>query len=95
MEEKVLKKSKNGLAMVTLFILLYAAAIAAIIVGSIMVEQAETKAGWIVLIVAGGVYAAIGWIFFIGLKVLKPQKHLCLHFLASMLELLKKRDFTL
>ena len=35
-----------------------------IIVGSIMVEQAETKAGWIVLIVAGGVYAAIGWIFF-------------------------------
>ena len=39
MEEKVLKKSKNGLAMVTLFILLYAAAIAAIIVGSIMVEQ--------------------------------------------------------
>lgn len=26
MEEKVLKKSKNGLAMVTLFILLYAAA---------------------------------------------------------------------
>ena len=36
MEEKVLKKSKNGLAMVTLFILLYAAAIAAIIVGSII-----------------------------------------------------------
>jgi hypothetical protein len=30
MEEKVLKKSKNGLIMVTLFILLYAAAIAAI-----------------------------------------------------------------
>ena len=27
MEEKVLKKSKNGLAMVTMFILLYAAAI--------------------------------------------------------------------
>ena len=48
MEEKVLKKSKNGLAMVTLFILLYAAAIAAIIVGSIMAEQAETKAGWVI-----------------------------------------------
>lgn len=95
MEEKVLKKSKNGLAMVTLFILLYAAAIAAIIVGSIMVEQAETKAGWIVLIIAGGVYAAIGWIFFIGLKVLKPQEALVLTLLASMLELLKKRDFTL
>ena len=84
MEEKVLKKSKNGLAMVTMFILLYAAAIAAIIVGSIMAEQAETKAGWIVLIVAGGVYAAIGWIFFIGLKVLNHRKHLCLHFFISL-----------
>lgn len=94
MEEKVLKKSKNGLAMVTLFILLYAAAIAAIIVGSIMAEQAETKAGWVVLIVAGVVYAAIGWIFFIGLKVLKPQEALVLTLLASMLELLKKPDST-
>ena len=60
-----------------MFILLYAAAIAAIIVGSIMAEQAETKAGWIVLIVAGGVYAAIGWIFFIGLKVLKTTGSTC------------------
>ena len=43
MEEKVLKKSRNGLVMVTLFILLYVAAIAAIIVGSIMVEQQRLK----------------------------------------------------
>ena len=85
MEEKVLKKSKNGLAMVTLFILLYAAAIAAIIVGSIMVEQAETKAGWIVLIVAGGVYAAIGWIFFIG-----PHQTF---FLVRSPKLLQNRNF--
>ena len=93
MEEKVLKKSKNGLAMVTLFILLYAAAIAAIIVGSIMVEQAETKAGWIVLIVAGGVYAAIGWIFFIGLKVLKPQEALVLTLFGKYVGTIKEAGF--
>lgn len=93
MEEKVLKKSKNGLAMVTLFILLYAAAMAAIIVGSIMVEQAETKAGWIVLIVAGGVYAAIGWIFFIGLKVLKPQEALVLTLFGKYVGTIKEAGF--
>jgi regulator of protease activity HflC (stomatin/prohibitin superfamily) len=88
MEEKVLKKSKNGLAMVTLFILLYAVAIAAIIV-----EQAETKAGWIVLIVAGGVYAAIGWIFFIGLKVLKPQEALVLTLFGKYVGTIKEAGF--
>ena len=93
MEEKVLKKSKNGLAMVTLFILLYAAAIAAIIVGSIMVEQAETKAGWIVLIVAGSIYVAIGWIFFIGLKVLKPQEALVLTLFGKYVGTIKEAGF--
>ena len=93
MEEKVLKKSKNGLAMVTLFILLYAAAIAAIIVGSIMVEPAEVKAGWILLIVAGGVYAAVGWIFFIGLKVLKPQEALVLTLFGKYVGTIKESGF--
>ncbi len=93
MEEKVLKKSKNGLAMVTLFILLYAAAIAAIIVGSIMVEPAEVKAGWILLIVAGGVYAAVGWIFFIGLKVLKPQEALVLTLFGKYVGTIKEAGF--
>ena len=93
MEEKVLKKSKNGLAMVMLFILLYAAAIAAIIVGSIMVEPAEVKAGWIVLIVAGGVYAAVGWIFFLGLKVLKPQEALVLTLFGKYVGTIKESGF--
>lgn len=93
MEEKVLKKSKNGLAMVMLFILLYAAAIAAIIVGSIMVEPAEVKAGWIVLIVAGGVYALVGWIFFLGLKVLKPQEALVLTLFGKYVGTIKEAGF--
>ena len=93
MEEKVLKKSKNGLAMVMLFILLYAAAIAAIIVGSIMVEPAEVKAGWIVLIAAGGVYALVGWIFFLGLKVLKPQEALVLTLFGKYVGTIKEAGF--
>ena len=93
MEEKVLKKSKNGLAMVMLFILFYAAAIAAIIVGSIMVQPAEVKAGWVLLIVAGGVYAAVGWIFFLGLKVLKPQEALVLTLFGKYVGTIKESGF--
>lgn len=58
-----------------------------------MVEQAETKAGWIVLIVAGGVYAAIGWIFFIGLKVLKPQEALVLTLFGKYVGTIKEAGF--
>ncbi len=42
MEEKVLKKNKNGMAMLMLFIALYVAAIAAIVSGAIMTETAES-----------------------------------------------------
>ena len=74
MEEKVLKKNKNGMAMLLLFILLYIASIGAIIAGCIMVESGVNKVLAIILIVVGGVYALVGWIFFLGLKVLKPQE---------------------
>lgn len=43
MEEKVLKKSKNGLIMVTLFILLYAAAIAAIMLVRLWLNRQRLK----------------------------------------------------
>ena len=78
MEEKVLKKNKNGMAMLTLFIALYVAAIAAIVSGAIMTETAESAESVIsiILIVIGVVYVGLGWIFFLGLKVLKPQEAL-------------------
>ena len=77
MEEKVLKKNKNGMAMLMLFIALYVAAIAAIVTGAIMTETADSVIA-IILIVIGVVYVGLGWIFFLGLKVLKPQEALVL-----------------
>ena len=50
MEEKVLKKNKNGMAMLTLFIALYVAAIAAIVSGAIMTETAESAESVIAII---------------------------------------------
>lgn len=70
MEEKILQKKKNGMAMLLLFILLYIAGILAVIGGIAM----DAGAPGTVLIVIGSLYAALGWIPFCGLKVLKPQE---------------------
>ncbi|MDY4742403.1 MAG: SPFH domain-containing protein [Lachnospira sp.] len=93
MEEKVLKKNKNGMAMLLLFILLYIASIGAIIAGCIMVESGVNKVPAIILIVVGGVYALVGWIFFLGLKVLKPQEALVLTLFGKYVGTLKDDGF--
>ena len=68
MKEKVLDNKKNGMGMMVLFILLYAVAAVAVIFGAAF-EQ-------IPLMVIGIIWASLGWIPFLGLKVLKPQEDL-------------------
>ena len=95
MEEKVLKKNKNGMAMLMLFIALYVVAIAAIVSGAIMTETAEsaTSVISIILIVIGVVYVGLGWIFFLGLKVLKPQEALVLTLFGKYVGTIKEAGF--
>lgn len=93
MEEKVLKKNKNGMAMLMLFIMLYIASIGAFVAGCIMVESGVNKVPAIILIVVGGVYALVGWIFFLGLKVLKPQEALVLTLFGKYVGTLKDDGF--
>jgi regulator of protease activity HflC (stomatin/prohibitin superfamily) len=95
MEEKVLKKNKNGMAMLMLFIALYVVAIAAIVSGAIMTETAESAKSVIsiILIVIGVVYVGLGWIFFLGLKVLKPQEALVLTLFGKYVGTIKEAGF--
>ena len=92
MEEKVLKKNKNGMAMLMLFIALYVAALAAIVTGAIMTETADSVIA-IILIVIGVVYVGLGWIFFLGLKVLKPQEALVLTLFGKYVGTIKEAGF--
>ena len=85
MEEKILQKKKNGMTMLILFILLYIAAFAVIIVG------AQRDKG--ILIAAGVVYAALGWIPFCGLTVLKPQEAVVLTLFGKYIGSLKGEGF--
>ena len=85
MKEKVLDNKKNGMGMMVLFILLYAVAAAAVIFGAAF-EQ-------IPLMVIGIIWASLGWIPFLGLKVLKPQEALVLTLFGKYVGTLKTDGF--
>lgn len=94
MEEKILHKNKNGMGMMLLFILLYILAIAAIVSGAVMMEtHGESFVPGIIVFVIGIVYVAVGWIFFLGLKVLKPQEALVLTLFGKYIGTLKEAGF--
>lgn len=94
MEEKVLKKSKNGMAMLLFTLLLYAAAIAAIIVGGITLDRfGSSNPIGIVLFVVGMLVVLLGWILFCGFKVLQPQEALVLTLFGKYLGTLKEEGF--
>ena len=85
MEEKVLSNRKNGMRMMVLFILLYVPAIALIVFGSVY--------DWTCILVVGTVWCSIGWIPFLGLKVLKPQEALVLTLFGKYVGTLKDDGF--
>lgn len=92
MEEKILKTRKNGMLALFIIIVLYLAAVAALVFGCIMVEQQVTPAA-IVLIVAGGIWLTVGWLPFLGLRVLKPQEAMVLTLFGKYVGTLKENGF--
>lgn len=94
MEEKVLNRSKNGMAMLLFTLLLYAAAIAAIIVGGITLDRfGSSSPVGIVLFVIGMLVVCLGWILFCGFKVLQPQEALVLTLFGKYLGTLKEEGY--
>ena len=95
MEEKVLSKSKNGMAMLLLTLLLYAAAIAATIVGSItgLSENGPQSPVGIALFAVGLIFMLFGWILFCGLIVLRPQEAVVLTLFGNYIGTLKEEGF--
>jgi regulator of protease activity HflC (stomatin/prohibitin superfamily) len=73
MTEKILSTKKNGMAMMMFFILLYLVAFAGIPLGANMGGGAG-----IGLSVLAGLWVTVGWVPFLGLKVLRPQEALVL-----------------
>ena len=89
MKENVLMNKKNGIAMLMLFLLLYLAAIAGIVVGGIIIS----RKGLPILLIISCIWVALGWIPFCGLKVLKPQEALVLTLFGKYVGTLKEEGF--
>ena len=94
MEEKILKKKNNGFVMLLLLSVLYLAAIGAIVWGALLLDKyGDTYIGGIILLIAGIFYTVVGWFFFLGLKVLRPQEALVLTLFGKYIGTLKEAGF--
>ena len=92
MQENVLSNKKNGMAVLVLSTLLYLAAIAGLVFGCILVDGGATAVA-LLLIIFSSVWLIVGWIPFLGLKVLKPQEALVLTLFGKYVGTLKSDGF--
>ncbi len=94
MTEIILTNRKNGMAVLIKTVLLYIIATAAFIFGCISAETGILMLPLsIVLIVISGLWLLIGWIPWLGLKVLKPQEALVLTLFGKYIGTLKEEGF--
>ena len=108
MTEKILENKKHGMRALIIIIALYAAGIAAMIIGGIGMANAvdyvstpfgisavnsAARPGYIALFVIGCVWVCIGWVPICGLKVLKPQEALVLTLFGNYVGTLKGEGF--
>lgn len=85
MEEKILTGKKNGMPVLILSILLYIAAIAGTIFGALDDLMAIT--------VISIIWLCVGWLPWVGLKILKPQEALVLTLFGKYYGTLKGEGF--
>ena len=84
MTEIVLNQKKNGMLMLLVSIALYIVALFAVIIGAL-----ESP----LLMILGIIWLCVGWIMFLGLKVLKPQEALVLTLFGKYVGTLKEDGF--
>lgn len=92
MKEQVLENRKNGFVVMLLLIVLEAAAVVGVVFAGISLEEKVTG-GAVALLVISIIWLSVGWVFFIGLKVLKPQEALVLTLFGKYVGTLKGDGF--
>lgn len=85
MQEKILSNKKNGMLMLLVSVLLYFASIALIVFGAIYDIT--------LLYVIGILWVCLGWMLFLGLKVLKPQEALVLTLFGKYIGTIREAGF--
>ncbi len=85
-------KSRAGMPVLILTVLLYLAALGFVIYGAILMDGDGAALG-IPLLVVGGLWLCIGFLPFLGLKVIKPQEALVLTLFGTYVGSLKESGF--
>lgn len=96
MQEKILQNKKHGMRALILFALLYVLSIVVFVFGAVGIEGGLAWLNTplsIVALAVGGIYMCLGWIFFLGLKILKPQEALVLTLFGKYIGTLKGDGF--
>lgn len=91
MQEKIIGKCKNGMLALILTSLIYILGIGATIYGGIAMDKINASVN--VFFLVGMFIVAVGWIPFLGLKVLKPQEALVLTLFGKYVGTLKGSGF--
>lgn len=89
MSEKILTTKKNGMLALLATLLLYVLAVLGTTAGAFIVEDGGAP----VLLVISIIYLCLGWIPFLGLKVLKPQEALVLTLFGQYKGTLRENGF--
>jgi len=89
MEEKIINGKKNGMIVMIIAILLLLASLFGLIKGAIMLDDGGTP----ILFIVSFIYMMIGWIPFLGLRILKPQEALVLTLFGKYIGTLKGDGF--
>lgn len=85
MEEKVLSRKKNGMAVLCGILVLYAVSLAVIVFGA--------RNAYVSIVVAGSLIVVVATVLLAGLKVLKPQEALVLTLFGKYVGTLKEEGF--
>lgn len=88
--EKVLNRKKNGLSFLILFVILYAAAVALFTIG---IVKGTEDCPALIYFLPGLIWMVLGWLPFLGLKILKPQEALVLTLFGNYIGTLKGEGF--
>ncbi len=93
MQEKILENKKHGMAALLLTVLLLAAALAGVIYGGIQMETTNSGGIGNVIFIISIIVLCIGWVPFLGLRVLKPQEALVLTLFGKYVGTIKGDGF--
>ena len=91
MEEKIITGRKHGMLVLFITIALYIAATVLFIVSAAGLDGGNNA--FILPMIIAGLYYLLGWIMFLGLKILKPQEALVLTLFGKYIGTLKGEGF--